>query len=92
MITFLFTIILIHIYINQLAGISQGTVHTQNFAYGYSLHQAQGYAQLSIKFIVLINVKMPTIVGNLTLISTINTTSEGLKARKVFIFQHFSFY
>ena len=40
-----------------------------------------------------INVKMPTItiVGILTFISTINT-SEGLKARKIFNFQHFSFY
>ena len=43
-------------------------------------------------FIVLINVKMSTIVGILTFISRINTTSESLKARKVFIFQHFSLY
>ena len=48
--------------------------------------------QLSMKFIMLIIVKMPTIVGILTLISMINTTSESLKARNVFIFQHFSFY
>ena len=47
--------------------------------------------QLSKKFIPLINVKMPTIVGILTFISMINTTSEGLKARKVNIFQYFSF-
>ena len=32
--------------------------------------------QLSTKFILLINVKMPTIVGILTFISMINTTSE----------------
>ena len=38
--------------------------------------------QLSMKFILLINVKMPTIVGILTFISRINTTSESLKARK----------
>ena len=38
-------------------------------------------AQLSTKFILLINVKMPTIVGILTFISMINTTSERLKAR-----------
>ena len=39
--------------------------------------------------IMLINVKMSTIVGILTFISMITTTSEGLKA----IFsQHFSFY
>ena len=31
-------------------------------------------------------------VGILTFISMINTTSESLKARKVYIFQHFSFY
>ena len=48
--------------------------------------------QLSMQFIMLINVKMPTIVGILTFISMINTTSETLKARKVFIFQHISFY
>ena len=35
--------------------------------------------QLSMKFILLINVKMPTIVGILTFISMINTTSERLK-------------
>ena len=38
------------------------------------------FIQLSMKFILLINVKMPTIVGILTFISMINTTSEGLKA------------
>ena len=36
--------------------------------------------------------KCQTIVGILTFISMINTTSESLKARNVFIFQHFSFY
>ena len=41
---------------------------------------------------MLINVKMTAIVGILTFISIINRTSESLKARKVFIFQHFSFY
>ena len=34
-----------------------------------------------MKFILLINVKMPTIVGILTFISMINTASERLKAR-----------
>ena len=43
--------------------------------------------QLSMKFIMLINVKMPTIVGILTFISMINTSSESMKARKVLIFQ-----
>ena len=37
--------------------------------------------QLSTKFILLVNVKMPTIVGILTFMSMINTTSERLKAR-----------
>ena len=40
-------------------------------------------AQLSTKFILLINVKMPTIVGILTFISMINTTSERLKGKKL---------
>ena len=43
------------------------------------------------EFILLINVKMPTIVGILTFISMINTASESLKARKCFIFQHLVF-
>ena len=34
------------------------------------------YAQLSMKFIMHIKVKMPTIVGILTFMSMINTTSE----------------
>ena len=45
--------------------------------------------QLSMKFILLINAKMPTIV--LTFISMINTTSERLKARNLFICRYFSF-
>ena len=48
--------------------------------------------QLSTKFILLITVKMPTIVGILTFISMINTTPEGLKARNFFICRYFSFY
>ena len=35
---------------------------------------------------------MPTIVGILTFISMVNTLSERLKARNVFIFRYFSFY
>ena len=42
--------------------------------------------RLSIKFILLINVKMPTIVGILTFISMINI------ARNFFICFYFSFY
>ena len=45
-----------------------------------------------MKFILLINVKMPTIVGILTFISRINTASESLKAREFSVFQHLSFY
>ena len=48
--------------------------------------------QLSTKFIVLINVKIPTIVGILTFISMINTLNEILKARNIYLFQCFSFY
>ena len=48
--------------------------------------------QLSTKFILLINVKMPTIVGILTFISMINTTFERFKARNFFIYRYFSFY
>ena len=48
--------------------------------------------QLSTKYILLIYVKMPTIVGILTFISMIITTSERLNARKFFIFWYFSFY
>ena len=48
--------------------------------------------QLSTKIILLINVKMPTIVGILTLISMINTASESLKAINSFICRYFSFY
>ena len=47
---------------------------------------------LSMKLIILINVKMPTTVDILTFISIINTTSLSLKARNAFIFQHFCFY
>ena len=38
------------------------------------------FFQLSTKFTLLINVKMPTIVDILTFISMVNTTSERLKA------------
>ena len=40
--------------------------------------------QLRMKFIMLINVKMPTIDDILTIISTINTASESLKERKLY--------
>ena len=48
---------------------------------------------LSTNFILLINVKMPTIVGILTLISMINTTSVKIRARNFFLIcQYFTFY
>ena len=40
--------------------------------------------QPSMKFILLINVKMPTIVGILTFISMMNTNSEKLLYLSVF--------
>ena len=48
--------------------------------------------QLSTKSILLINVKMSTNVGILTVISRINTASESFKARTIFIYHHFTFY
>ena len=42
---------------------------------------------MSMNFILLINVKMPTIVGILTFISRINTAREGFKARKSYWFR-----
>ena len=47
--------------------------------------------QLSTKFILLINVKMPTIVGIVTFISMINTPSERPKVRHFFICQNLDF-
>ena len=47
---------------------------------------------LSTKFILLIKVKMPTIVGILTFIRMINTTSERLIARDFFICRYLSFH
>ena len=44
--------------------------------------------QLSMKFIILINVRMSSIVSILTLISQINTSSESFKARNAIIFPH----
>ena len=46
---------------------------------------------VSMEFITLINVKIPTIVGIIAIISKIKTTAEGLKERRIFILQQFSF-
>ena len=54
--------------------------------------QHQGYKTFfmlnstELEIILLINVTMQTIAGLLTFISRINTTSESLKARKIYIF------
>ena len=48
--------------------------------------------QLSTKFTLLTNVKMPIIVGILTFICMIYTMSERLKARNFFFCRYFSFY
>ena len=48
--------------------------------------------QLSMKFILLINVKLSASVGILTFMSKINTTHVRYKAKIVSTFQHFSFY
>ena len=48
--------------------------------------------QLSTKYILLINVKMPTIVGILTFISMINTTPARLKAINFFVCRYYRFY
>ena len=53
--------------------------------------QARDYKAFSMlnsaeqEIILLINVKMPTIIGILTFINMINTTSERLKAKNFFI-------
>ena len=48
--------------------------------------------QMSMKFILFINVKMPTIVGILMFISRINTPSGSSKQEKFIIFPYFTFY
>ena len=45
--------------------------------------------QLNMKFILLINVKMPTIVGILAFISRINTPSKSFKGSKIFYLSPF---
>ena len=48
-----------------------------------------------VKYILLINVKMPTVVtvvGILILISRINTTSDSFKVGTILILYNFTFY
>ena len=64
----------------------------------YRQHRPQGYTTFSMlnsaehEINLLINVKMPTIVGILTFISVINITSERLKEGHFFSCRYFSFY
>ena len=44
-----------------------------------------------MKYILPINVKMPTIVGILTFIDSINASSESSEGRTINFFQHYSF-
>ena len=64
--------------------------HCRTWPRGYKTFSCS--TQLSTNFILLINVKMPTIVGILTFISMIDTTSEILKAKNFFSCRYFSFY
>ena len=64
-------------------------INFQNWSWGYKTFTYS--TKLSTKFFLLINVKMPTIIGILTFISMINTTSERLKARNFLICRYFSF-
>ena len=50
------------------------------------------YKMFVMKFILLINFKMPTIVGILAFISMINTTSKSLKAKNGLIILIFSIF
>ena len=67
---------------NQSVHMQTTTKKTQIRPRGYKLFSCS--TQLSTKFILLINVKMPTIVGILTF-SKINTASEKVKAIKLLI-------
>ena len=60
--------------------------HEHDISSGPNVIKLFSYStQLSMKFILLINVKMPTSV------SMINTTSKRLKARNFFICKYFGF-
>ena len=47
--------------------------------------------QVSVKFILFINVKMPPVVGILTLVGKINTLYQCIMQEKSFSFQYFRF-
>ena len=58
---------------------------------GSTLNNRSTTTDLSMKFILLLNVKKPTTVGILTFIGRIKTTSESFNASTIFIIQHFTF-
>ena len=62
----------------------------EDWSQGYKICSC--FTQLSMKYIMLINVKMPTIVDILTFISIICTTFDISKAHGTFVLKHFSFY
>ena len=63
-----------------------GKVNNLMVLASYGDYTTLSYAiQLSMILILLINVKMPTIVGILAFISRINITSQCFKAGKIFI-------
>ena len=64
-------------------------VHTESWPWGYKTFFMLNSAEN--KIYPAHNVKRP-IVGILTFMSRINTTSERLKARNLFICGYFSFY
>ena len=55
-------------------------------------HEFYPLINVKVRTILLLNVKMPTIVGILTFMSRINTTSGSFKQVKIIIFQYFTFY
>ena len=63
---------------------TSGMIDKTSCSSGSEVIKPFSYAtQLSTKFILLINAKMPTIVGILTFISMINTSPEIPKARNL---------
>ena len=67
-----------------------GHCRKQTWPRGYNTFLCS--TQLNMKFILFINVKMPTIIGILTFVSRINTISDSFITRKELICQHFSCY
>ena len=66
-------------------------IRPQGYKTFFMLNSTEHAQFNSIKFIRLLNDKMPTVVGILTFISVKNTASETLRARNYFICQHLAF-